>query len=587
MIGRGGFRTARGRACAAILLTAAQWAGCGKEGERADSRALSVPAKEPPAGDWFIDITRDVGLNFTYETGATGRYHFAEIMVGGVALFDYDNDGDLDLYFTNGHRQLPKLLGAGNERNRLFRRDPDGRYTDVTTESGLGDVGYGMGVAVGDVDNDGDLDVFVTNFGPDRLYLNRGDGRFEDVTERAGIDVNGWSSSAAFFDMDADGFLDLYVARYIEHNPLNACYDQAGRPDYCSPKSGPPVPDVLLHNNSRSGAVKFTDISDSAGISAVAAAGLGVVCDDFDDDGRIDVYVANDGYPNQLWINRGDGTFDEKAFMLGVALNMAGKAEAGMGVIAADFDNDLTVDLFMTHLREESNTLYRNLGSSLGFRDASADSGLGADSLPLTGFGTAAFDMDLDGSLDIVVVNGRVVRGELVPGASVPSFWQPYAEPNFVYLGDGKGRFSGLGSRAGRLASSIEVSRGLAVGDIDEDGDVDLVVSNLQSPARLYRNVGPRHGHWLRVGALDPDLNREAAGSRVTVTCGDRRWMRTVGGSFSYLSFSESTAHFGLGSCDRVDRIDVRWLGGPAERFPGVQADQSIVLRRGGGVPMP
>lgn len=531
-------------------------------------------------GSWFTDITENAGLDFAYDTGATGKLYFPEIMAGGVALFDYDGDGDLDLYLTNGNHQLPRITPSADIRNQLYRQEPDGRFVDVTTASGLGDGGYGMGVALGDIDNDGDIDVFLSNYGLDRLYRNEGDGTFVDITDRAGIHVEGWSCSASFLDMDRDGYLDLYITRYVEFDPGSPCSDGAGRPSYCGPTGPPPLTDVLLRNN---GDATFTDVSTSTGIGATAAAGLGVVCADFDEDGWIDIYVANDGYANFLWINRHDGTFRDDALILGVALDMNGHAEAGMGVTAADFDNDLDLDLFMTHLRQESNTLYRNLGPAKGFNDAGNNSGLAASSVPYTGFGTAALDVELDGDLDIVVVNGRVLRGDLLANVALPLPWSRYAEPNLFYRNDGSGRFTSLATEAAALCDPIEVSRGLAVGDLDNDGDLDIVVTNLHSPARIYRNDAPRQGHWLAVRAIDPRLKRDALGATVDLVCGDLRQRRVISSAFGYLSASEPIAHFGLGKATQIDHVEIRWPDGSHEQFTDVGIDRLVRLQRGAG----
>ncbi len=532
---------------------------------------------QPPAAHWFADRTAAAGLDFTYETGATGELHLPEIMGAGAALLDYDNDGDLDLYLTNG--------SAGPDR--LYRHDPGETFIDVTEASGLGDrrasgAGgrYGMGVAVGDIDHDGNADLYVTSFGPDRLYRNRGDGTFEDITERAGIDVPGWSASASFFDYDRDGDLDLYVTQYVAYDPERRCFDHAGRPDYCGPKAFAPVPDVLLRND---GDGTFTDVSAAAGIDTVACAGLGVVCEDFDEDGWPDVYVANDAYPNQLWLNRRDGTFADAATELGVAYNMHGQAEAGMGVIAEDLDGDGLADLFITHLTAETNTFYRNLGPGAGFADSSGRSGLGPPSMAFTGFGTCAFDADLDGDLDVAVVNGRVNRLDPLPGSVVGPPWDRLAEPNQMYANDGEGRFRLLGDEAAALCAPAEISRALATGDLDDDGDIDLVLTSIESRARICFNEAPRAGRWLLVSAIDPRLKREAIGARVTVLAGARMQSRTVRRDGSYLTSSDPRVHFGLGDVDSVTAVYVRWPDGLREGFAVDCIDCAVELRRGEG----
>lgn len=559
-----------------LMLAALTLAAC----RQSDEKPGAPDQKTHKIAPWFVEITAEVGLDFVHQTGADGGLHLQEVMSSGCALFDYDNDGDLDIYLTNGAFDLGKTQNANGPANQLYRQEADGRFVNVTNESGLGDRGYGMGVAIGDIDNDGDADVYVTNYGPDHLYRNRGDGTFEDITTAAGIAVDGWSASAGFVDYDRDGFLDLYVTRYLKYRPNNECFDLTGRRTYCGPKPFRPVPDVLLHNN---GDGTFTDVTEQAGLSQVFGHGLGVVFHDFNADGWLDIYVANDGDANQLWINQQDGTFRDEALFQGVALNWHGVGEAGMGVVLADFDNDLDFDLFMTHLRAESNTLYRNEGVGRGFTDATATCGLGPSSVAYTGFGTAAFDADLDGDLDLMVANGRVAYGDLLEGVEIPPPWDILAEPNLFYLNDGTGSFELIAEPVASLCGRVEISRALAAGDIDNDGDIDLLLTNGQGRARLFRNDVPRRGNWLTIRALDPTLGRDAIGARVTVHCGARRFVRTIGRCFSYLSSNDPRAHFGLGQVERVDRINVVWPDGTSEDFSGVAVDREVKLVRGKG----
>jgi hypothetical protein len=532
-----------------------------------------------PAGRWLVDATAGSGLDFVHETGARGSYLLPEIMASGVAVFDHDGDGDLDVYFTNGNHNL--VAGGEDDApsNRLYRQDAPGRFVDVTAGSGLGDGGYGMGVAVGDVDNDGDPDVYLTNYGPDRLYTNRGDGTFEDATGGALSNMDGWSSSAVFFDYDRDGWLDLFVARYVRYDPRKGCVDAGGRPDYCQPQVFAAAPGVLLHNR---GDGTFEDVSGAAGIRAAAGPGLGVVVEDFNDDGWPDLYVANDGAANHLWINSQDGSFREQALITGSAYNLEGRAEAGMGIVAADFDNDLYPDLFLTHLSGETHTLYRNRGPSQGFDDVTARARLSTASVGDTGFGAVALDLELDGDLDIVVVNGRVTRGRARVEGSVPPPWDEFAEPNRVFLNMGDGIFESGASRVEAFTSPVEISRGLAVGDIDGDGDLDLVVSNAQARAKLYLNEAPRRGRWLLVRAVDPAHGRHAIGARVTLMTGGVGLTRTVSRGGSYLSSSDPWVHFGVVS-PAPSRLEVRWPDGGHESFKIAEWDRRITLSRGKG----
>ncbi|MEM1179411.1 MAG: CRTAC1 family protein [Acidobacteriota bacterium] len=533
----------------------------------------------------LVEVTEDWGLDFVHDAGEGGELLFPEMMGGGVAVFDADRDGRLDLYLVSGSDAFGagRAEGAGRSVNRLYRQGADGQFVDATEGSGLDDGGYGTGVAVGDFNNDGHDDVFVANIGADRLFQGRGDGTFEDVTRRAGItasdDVNReWSTSAAFCDVNRDGALDLYVVGYVVFDRSISCTDKAGRPEYCGPDSFEDRYDTLWLNR---GDGSFKDVSAAAGLDVDTGAGLGVVCEDVDDDGWVDIYVANDGDPNQLWVNQGDGTFVDDALIMGTSVNAAGLYEAGMGVVAADFDNDADFDLFLTHLRDETNTFYRNLGAGVGFEDATTQVGLAVASTPYTGFGTAALDLELDGDLDLVIANGRVTRGDALTD-HLPGPWNPYAEPNLVYRNDG-GAFSLWGAEVAALTESMEVSRSLATGDLDADGDLDVVLGNIESAVRLYRADPPAGRHWLLVDAVDPALSRRALGARVTVSGAGGQQVRTIQGAMSYLSSSDPRAHFGLGDAFGPVTVSVRWPGGDVERFVDVAVDRAVILRRGEG----
>ena len=569
------------------LLCLLLLAGCPNAGNNANPAAPNTPADAADGADawpevrWFTEITAEAGLDFIHESDADGNYRMPEIMGSGCGMFDSDNDGDLDLYLINGSHALSgRDLPPPRPRNRLFGNNGDATFTDATDASGLGDEGYGFGLAVGDIDNDGDADVYLANYGADQLYRNNGDGTFTNITAEAGIDVDRWSTSAAFLDYDRDGFLDLYICRYVKWLPDKRCTDAAGRPDYCGPQVFEYETDVLLHNN---GDGTFTDVSAAAGIGAPAMPGLGVVCDDFDDDGWPDIAVANDGEENFLWINQRDGTFRERAVVLGVAYNLHGAAEAGMGIVAEDLDGDARVDIFMTHLTNQTNTLYVNRGDGTGFDDRTGASGLASSSQRYTGFGTAAFDIDLDGDSDLMVANGKVQKSEAIPGADVEAPWDVYAEPNLLYESPGAGPFMPVQDRLSTFTSLHELTRGMAVGDIDGDGDLDVLISNTHGPARLYRNDAERRGHWLMIEAVDPALKREAIGARLLIHAGGRTWVRTVRRASSYLSSSDPRPHVGLGAAATYDRIEVRWPDGSAETFAGGAADRFITLRKGEG----
>jgi hypothetical protein len=525
----------------------------------------------------FTEIARQVGVDFVHDPGTEGKLMAPEVMGSGGALLDYDNDGDLDLYLVQAG-PLPET-GKPRPPDRLYRQNANGSYTDVTAESKLGDTGYGTGVAVGDVDNDGFVDVFVGNYGPDSLYRNLGNGKFENVTMKSGIKGDFWTASAAFCDYDSDGFLDLYVARYVKFDPMKVCVKGDGAPDYCSPQSLPYESDALYRNN---GNGTFTDVSRPSGITSARLPGLGVLCSDFNGDGRLDFYVANDGEANNLWMNQGGGKFEDQAFLMGSALSALGRPQASMGIALGDADGDGDLDLFMTHLVNDYNTLYLNDGR-FGFEDVSASAGLVAPSLPFTGFGTAFMDYDHDGDLDLPVVNGAVDRHAPHPRAKMSPYWNRYAEPKHLYQNDGRARFRDVSAQTGSYASDYDLSRGLLVGDLDRDGDLDLVVTNTAGPTRIYRNDAEKAGTWLLVRAWDGRRKRDAHGAVVTVTASGKKYVRVASPAFSYLSSGDPRAHFGIPGASRADSIQIRWPDGGTESFDGVPLGQSIVLEKGRG----
>ncbi|NIR49652.1 CRTAC1 family protein [candidate division KSB1 bacterium] len=530
-------------------------------------------AKQNPM---FVDVTKEVNLDFVHDPGVDGRYFMPESIGSGGAFLDYDNDGDLDIYLINSGPHNGDKKDETNITNQLFRHEGNGTFANVTAESGLGDTGYGMGVAVGDINNDGHVDVYVTNYGPDALYRNNGDGTFGNISKQAGITNPQWGCSAVFFDYNLDTYLDIYVTNYVAYDPTDICMDRSGRQDYCGPAGFPGVPDVLYRNN---GDATFMDVSMESGLAAGASKGLGVVSADFNGDHWPDVYVANDQEANHLWINMGDGTFTDKALMRGIALNELGRPEAGMGIALGDAENDSDLDLFVTHLRTESNTFYRSEGEH-GYQDDTVVAGLAGPSIPYTGFGTGFFDYDHDGDLDLAVVNGRVTRGPLLVH-NRRSYWDDYAEPNFLYENDGQGQFRALTAEESAFGRPIENSRGLAFGDVDNDGDIDLLVTNEGGPARLFRNEADHNGHWLIVRAVDPNLDRNAIGATITVHVGNKRMTRLINPGYSFCSSNDVRAHFGLAEADAVDEIAVLWPDGTIETFPGAKSDQIITLKRG------
>lgn len=580
--------------------------GCDRDAARRGPSAPAAPNDVATSPAPFVDVTGESGICFVHDVGTQRDYFFPEIMSAGAALLDYDLDGDLDVYLINGAHWStngPDPTGP-QPTNRLYRQDADGKFVDATAGSGLGDNGYGMGVAVGDINNDGYPDVFVSNYGADRLYLNRQDGTFADITQQAGIDNDRWSASAAFFDFDRDGWLDLFVTNYVDYLPFQPCIDNAGRLDYCNPAVFRRTPDRLYRNlggdlaesetagetgDKAPSRVRFADVSLAAGIAEKSGAGLGVVCADLSGDGWPDVYVANDGHANRLWLNQQDGTFRDEAVVVGAAYDRLGKGQAGMGIAIGDLNDDAAFDLLVTHLDGETNALYLSQ-SAASFQEESLTAGLATSSLPLTGFGAAFVDFEHDGDLDLAVVNGRVVRSataSATAGRQSADFWAAYGEPNQLLVNDGRGRFQLLQSSQDAFSQPAAPSRALACGDIDNDGDVDLLVTNTAGPARLYRNDAVKQGHWLNVRAVDPSRGgRDALGAQVTVHAAGRRWRQLVAPGSSYLASHDPRVHFGLGPATTIERIEVLWPDGAEEAFLSgkeTPADQFLVLKRGEG----
>jgi enediyne biosynthesis protein E4 len=544
-------------------------------------RPPSPPVEPPAPPPWFEDVTDEVGLHFVHDAGPTGTYFMPQIAGSGAALFDYDNDGRLDiLLLTNGG---PKSTST----NRLFHQEADGHFKDVSAGSGLDFAGYNMGVAIGDVNNDGFPDVVVTQYGGVKLLLNNGNGTFTDVTKEAGLENNMWGTSAAFVDYDRDGWLDLVIANYVDYDPSAPCLDNLGKQDFCQPGAFPGSVSRLFHNrgrpsNSDPHTVHFEDVTLTSGLGSRPGPGLGVVCADFDGDGWPDLLIANDGQPNRLWLNQHDGTFKEDGTACGLAYNAMGQAHANMGIALGDVNGDGLFDVFITHLTWETHALWVQ-GPRGRFRDRTVQSDLTRAHWRGTGFGTVFGDFDQDGALDLALVNGRVVRAASAPNPQLGPFWGPYGERNQLFANDGTGRFRDVSLENAPFCGTARVSRGLAVGDVNGDGALDLLVTTLAGPARLYRNVAANRGHWLLLRAVDPALHRDAYGAEITVLSGDRKWVRWVNPASSYLCSNDPRAHVGLGQITRVDAIRVLWPDGSEELFPAEEADRSVVLRKGDG----
>ncbi len=529
-------------------------------------------SRNPDTQLWFDEVAAARGIRFVHRSGHRNRYLLPEIMGGGAALFDMDGDGDLDAYLVqSGSVVNPPDKGDGN---RLFRNRGNGTFDDVTAGSGTQAPGYGMGVAAGDYDNDGDVDLYVTNLGSNVLLQNDGSGRFTDVTARAAVAGEGWSTSAAFVDYDADGDLDLFVARYIDWTVATErqCFSLTGVPDYCSPRNyDAPTADLLFRNN---GNGTFTNTTKAAGLQSAAGNGLGVVAADFDGDGRVDLFVANDGTPNHLWMNLGGGRFSERALVSGVALDQDGRAKAGMGVHVADVDGDSDQDLMVVNLDGESDSFFRNERSF--FVDDTAAVGLRTISRPFTRFGMAMLDFDNDGLLDVYEANGRV-------GLQSERFSEdPYAEPSLLMRGVTGGRFEEVQPRGGTARPLVATSRAAAFGDVDGDGAMDILVTNRDAQAFLLRNIAPRRGHWLSLRVVE-EHGRDALGAELTLAIGSRRVRCDVRAAYSYLASNDPRVQVGLGAATRVDDVRVRWPDGTAESFGPFEADRVVTLRRGSG----
>jgi cytochrome c-type biogenesis protein CcmH/NrfG len=526
-------------------------------------------ATRPDSGPRFEEIAERAGVRFRYEPGATPNLFIGDTMGGGVALFDYDDDGWLDIYFVNGC-PLPFDPHSPPRPNKLYRNRGGGTFEDVTERAGVPGRGYGMGCTVGDFDNDGHDDLFVTGLDQTVLYRNRGDGTFEDVTGRAGVSSSRWTTAAGFADLDGDGDLDLVVVTYVEASPRDVmeCRDKFGHLIHCEPERFTAQLDHLFRNN---GDGTFTDVSRDAGIQVADGKGLGLAIADLDSDGRLDLFVANDGRPNFLFRNRGGLRFEEVGLDAGVAYNEMGLATASMGVVAEDLNGDGRIDLFHTNFIDQANTLRWNLGGGQ-FADRTLAANLAAPSRSRTGFGTVALDVDNDGILDLFVANGHT--------DDQPSFNIPMAQAAQLFLGRERGRFEPAGPEVAPYFSRPVVGRGVAAGDVDNDGRVDLVVVHRDSPAVILHNV-TRGSHWLGLRLRGTHSGRSPVGACVTCRAGGRSSVRWLTSGTSYLSSSDPRLWFGLGPARVADRLEVRWPSGTVQAWSDVPADRILELREG------
>lgn len=572
---------ARAILVAALVLTVGMLLpGCsnGAGSSSSDSPGATNGSTTSSGEPWFAEQAASAGLDFRHVNGHVEEYLMPEIVGGGGAWLDIEGDGDLDVYLV----QSGSLVGdkATNPSNQLYRNDGDGTFVDITESSGAGDRGYGMGVATGDYDNDGDVDLYVTNYGPNAMFRNNGDGTFTDVTAESATGDAKWGCGAAFVDIDTDGDLDLYIANYIYWKPEveRECLNAFGRRDYCMPQAyEAPAMDTLYRNN---GEGTFTDISEEAGIQEDSGNGLGVVCGDYNQDGHQDIYVANDGNKNILWINQGDGTFKNLALLAGCAVDQDGREKAGMGVTTLDIDDDGDLDLLVVNLDNESDSLYRNQGNY--FVEEAATMGLSPVSRMYTRFGVGFIDFNNDGRLDIYETNGKVTTQE---GPFLPN-GDPYAEPNVLIRGGSNGRFEEVSPRGGTAEDLIHISRAAVFGDFDDDGGMDILVANLDEKPYLLRNIVRQRGHWIGFRILE-QYGSDAIGATVSFTVADRTIVRDIRTGYSYLAANDPRIHVGLGEIgDRAVNLTVRWGDGARERFEGeFPVDQYHTVRRGGGIP--
>ena len=539
--------------------------------------AQSSYAKQASStSDIFVDITQKLGVSFQYKASHTSKKYLPETMGAGVALFDYDNDGRLDLFLVNGapladptpKKSIPVKTSA-EYWNGLYHQKPDGTFADVTEKAGLQGVGYGMGVAVGDYDNDGFEDLYVTAYGGNRLYHNNGNGTFTDVTPKAGVAGSGWSTSAAWVDLDADGFLDLIVLRYLEWDFDDIwCGEQKeGFRAYCHPDFFKPISPLVYHNNKDG---TFSEVSQRVGL-AKPGKGLGVAIADYDRDGHIDLFVANDSMAEFLYHNKGDGTFEEVGLTSQAAVDIDGRTYAGMGVDFADYNNDGWPDIVVTDLANQRYPLYQNAGDG-SFTYATSSSGLGQMTVSHSGWGVRLFDYDNDGWKDLLIAQGHDLD---TIEKTYPNL--RYREPMLLARNTGKG-FTDISAEAGVAFRQPWVARGMAIGDIDNDGRLDAVVTTNDGLVHILHNESASQNHWLLLKLVGRRSNRDGIGAEVSVTTASGSQLATVSTSSSYLSASDKRLHFGLGKEKSVQKIEIRWPSGMRQTINNAAADQILEI---------
>ena len=534
-----------------------------------------IPPVSADTNIQFVDVTQEAGIHWKHVDGRSGQKYFMETLGSGAAFFDYDADGDPDLYFVNG-APLPGYVSQEIPTNCLYRNNGDGTFTDVTEKAGVGDTGYGHGCAVGDYNNDGQLDLYVTNYGTNRLYRNNGDGTFAEVAESVGVTEPRWSTSCAFADYDRDGNLDLYVVNYIvfdiNENPWCGLREKGIRA-YCEPDNFIAQSDTLYRNN---GDGTFTDVTKTAGIYNTTGKGLGVVWADYNNDGAADIYVANDSTENLFYRNNGDGTFEEVGFMVGVALSENGAAENGMGTTFGDWNNDGWFDLTVTNYAQQTNTLYHNDADGF-FTDATTTTKTAQRTYPYLGWATAFIDYDNDGYQDLFVANGHLHENLAELGQE-----GTYGQRNLLFRNNSNGTFTEISETLGPGMKLTDVSRGATFADYDLDGDIDIVVTNSNTAPRLLRNDGGNRKNWLQIRLTATNGSTDAIGARVKITTGKLTQTREVRSGDGYLSQQDLTLHFGIGDSEQVDSIEVQWQTGAKQLIGSVPANQMLSLEENG-----